>query len=108
MQHSSGPIFVCGRLLLDSTGASLYDSDSNDSVPICDELAFRTIRAAIPAPGDHIGGVLLQGFVRSGESGVELHGIYWIRFVERDQSGKLDWGEVVSIRPVPPEHDAIR
>jgi hypothetical protein len=107
-KRRSGSIFVSGRLLHDCTGAWLYDLDSNDSVPICDDLACGAIRTSIHPPGDYIGGVLLQCFVRSGQRGAELHGIYWIKFVERDQSGNLEWGAVVPIRPVPPEEDAFR
>lgn len=107
-KRCSGPLFVTGRLLLDCTGAWLYDLDGNDSVPVCDDLACGAIRATIPPPGDYIGGVLLQGFVRSGQSGAELYGIYWIKFVERDPFGGLEWGELVQIRPVPPEEDAYR
>lgn len=107
-RHYQGPLFVAGRLWLDSDGACLYGWDSDRSVPLCDPEACNAIRAVLPPPGEYLGGALLQVFVREGANGPELHGAYWVQFFELDERNIHRWGLLVGVRPVPPEHDYFR
>lgn len=102
------PIFVAGRLFLDQTGALLYDLHSDEFVPIRDDLAYSTLRDFFLPTGEYLGGALLQPFRRKDDAGVSLFDIYWIQFFEENASGTTDWGEMVNIRPVPPEHEVGR
>ncbi len=106
--HYQGPLFIGGRLWLDSGGARLHDWDSDDSVPLCDSEACTAMRAVLPPSGEYLGGTLLQVFVREGTTGPELYGRYWIQFFELDERGLHQWGAHVGVRPVPPEHDYVR
>ena len=106
-KHRAVPIFVAGRLFLDQTGALLYSLESDEFVPIRDDLAFGTLRDFFLPTGEYLGGALLQAFRREDDAGVSLFDVYWVHFFERNASGTIDWGEMVNLRPVPPEHAVL-
>ena len=56
----AGPLFVVGRLRLDAEGASLHEWEGEESVPLADPVACAAERAALPPPGEYLGGALLR------------------------------------------------
>jgi hypothetical protein len=105
-QH--GPVFVAGRLWLDAAGARLFEWDDDRSVPLTDAEACEAVRAALPPPGEYLGGALLQAWVRAGPGGPELHGVYWLVLGVLEGKPPSKWGPRVAVRPVPPEYDGAR
>jgi hypothetical protein len=99
------PIFAAGRLLLDQTGAFLYGSDSNEFLPIQDDLAFSTLRDFFAPSGEYLGEALLQAFREEDDAGVSLVNVYSVQLYSVNPSRMFDWGNTVNIRPVPPQHD---
>ncbi len=106
--RDAGPLFVTGILWLDAAGATLYDEDGAQVVPLADPEACAALRATLPPPGEYLGGALLQGWVREGPDGPELHGIYWVLLGDFQRAPPSRWGPEVPVRPVPREYDDSR
>ena len=95
------PQFLYGVLWVHRGSATLYDEALDRAAAVADPLALAALRAALAPSEEHLGPALLQAWVRSGPAGPELRDVYWLALGDR---GALH----VSVRPVPPEHDAAR
>jgi hypothetical protein len=103
-----GPVYVAGRLWLEAEGARLFDWDSDLSAGVADPQACAAVRAALPPPGEYLGGALLQAWVRGGPSGPELYGVYWVVLGDLENERPAQWGPKVEVRPIPPQYDTAR
>ncbi|HEY1189120.1 MAG TPA: hypothetical protein VGE74_15810 [Gemmata sp.] len=75
------------------------------SAPLADPEACAAVRAALPPPGEYLGGALMQVWVRDGP---ELHGAYWVLLGDLEEAPASEWGPRVPVRPVPSEYDYVR
>jgi hypothetical protein len=105
-QYYKKPLHVSGNLLLDSSGARLYDWNNEVSVLLADPEACAAIRAALPPPGEYLGGAILHAWVREGPDGAELHTVYRVILGDLQRELSVGGTELV-VRPVPPEHQYI-
>jgi hypothetical protein len=104
----AGPVFVSGRLLLDATGAKLFDWDDDFSLLVADDEACDAVRATLSQPGEYLGGALMQTWVRTGADGPELHTVYWLVLGDLERDPPSKWGPQINVRAIPPEYDYVR
>ena len=93
------PISVVGMLWVADDEVRLYDWEGARSAAVADPEARAALRSALSPSGEYLGDALLFAWVRAGEGGPELHGVYWVALGCPER-----WGPEVAVRPVPPEH----
>ena len=104
-----GPLFVAGLLLLDETGAQLFDWDHEEqSVPVSDPDACAAVQAALPSPSEYFGDALMMAWVQRGPDCPELHSVYWVLLGNMNDESESRWGPQINVRPVPSQYDYVR